>query len=331
MNPILKVNDISKHYHQPKQSFFDKAIVTKAVHKVSFELKEGEAFGLVGESGCGKSTTGQMLLQLIKQTSGTIFYKGEDVSKFSRQQMKAWRKQVQIVFQDPFSSLNPIKTIEWILEEPLIIHRIGNKQTRKQKILDTLADVGLDESYLTHYPHELSGGQRQRIAIASAIILDPEFIVIDEGVSALDVSVQAQILNLLKSIQQKYRLTYLFISHDLNIVQYFCDRIAIMYFGEIVELGTASEIGNDPKHPYTQALFSAIPSLEDDREIIVLSGDVPSHANPPSGCAFHTRCKFAEARCRTEKPKLNSIGEHRTVSCHLYEKEEGRNAIRRTV
>lgn len=274
--PIIEVENVYKYYKQARKSFSDKNKYVKAVNGVSFSLYEGESFGLVGESGSGKSTLGQVILQLIKQTSGTVKYRGKNVSTYTKKELKAWRKQVQIVFQNPYASLNPKKTIGWIMEEPLNIHRIGNKAFRRQRVMEVLEEVGLDHTFMDRYPHELSGGQRQRIAIASAIILEPEFMVIDEGVSALDASVQAQILNLLKRLQRKYRLTYLFISHDLNVVQYFCDRIAVMYLGEIVEIGETEELGRSPRHPYTKALFSSILSLDESEELKLLDGDLPS-------------------------------------------------------
>ncbi|MCR1832907.1 ATP-binding cassette domain-containing protein [Oceanobacillus caeni] len=274
--PIIEVENVYKYYKQARKSFSDKNKYVKAVNGVSFSLYEGESFGLVGESGSGKSTLGQVILQLIKQTSGTVKYRGKNVSTYTKKELKAWRKQVQIVFQNPYASLNPKKTIGWIMEEPLNIHRIGNKAFRRQRVMEVLEEVGLDHTFMDRYPHELSGGQRQRIAIASAIILEPEFMVIDEGVSALDASVQAQILNLLKRLQRKYRLTYLFISHDLNVVQYFCDRVAVMYLGEIVEIGETEELGRSPRHPYTKALFSSILSLDESEELKLLDGDLPS-------------------------------------------------------
>lgn len=274
--PIIEVENVYKYYKQARKSFSDKNKYVKAVNGVSFSLYEGESFGLVGESGSGKSTLGQVILQLIKQTSGTVKYRGKNVSTYTKKELKAWRKQVQIVFQNPYASLNPKKTIGWIMEEPLNIHRIGNKAFRRQRVMEVLEEVGLDHTFMDRYPHELSGGQRQRIAIASAIILEPEFMVIDEGVSALDASVQAQILNLLKRLQRKYRLTYLFISHDLNVVQYFCDRVAVMYLGEIVEIGETEELGRSLKHPYTKALFSSILSLDESEELKLLDGNLPS-------------------------------------------------------
>lgn len=319
--PLIELQDVHKHYNQNKKSLFDTPPVVKAMNGISFSLQKGESFGLVGESGSGKSTTGQVILQLLHQTSGSIQYKGKDVTTFTKRQLKDWRKNVQIVFQDPYSSLNPKKTIKWILHEPLEIHHIGDKAFREEKVHEKIYDVGLDASFLYRYPHELSGGQRQRVAIASALILEPEFIVIDEGVSALDVSVQAQILNLLNKLQEKYTLTYLFISHDLNVVQYFCDRIAIMYLGEIVEMGKTENIGSKPKHPYTEALFSAIPHLDSDEKRIALKGDIPDPSNPPAGCPFHTRCAKAMDICVDVKPEEFITHSTHHVKCHLYSQQ----------
>lgn len=315
---MIEVKNLYKFYHMPRKKFFSKETSIKAVNGVSFTLREGETFGLVGESGSGKSTTGEIIVQLIKQTSGQVLYKGKDVSKFSASKLKTWRRKVQIVFQDPYASLNPKKTVQWILREPLMIHKMGNRREQDKRIIDMLHDVGLDESFLKRYPHELSGGQRQRVVIAAALILQPEFVVIDEGVSALDVSVQAQILNLLKALQKKYRLTYLFISHDLNVVQYFCDRIAVMYLGEMVEMGTVSDL-DEPKHPYTKALFSSIPTREVNTSETVLSGEVPSASAIPEGCPFHTRCPFVQERCKHEKPVKHELTTEHTVRCHLYD------------
>lgn len=322
MKPLIEIENLKKFYKQKRTNILEKPSFVKAVNGISLTLYEGEAFGLVGESGCGKSTIGQLITQLMKQTDGTIRYKGKDVSTFSTKQLKAWRKEVQIVFQDPYSSLNPKKTIKWILNEPLALHRIGDKAYRNEKIIQTLKEVGLDTSFLYRYPHELSGGQRQRVAIAVAIILEPQFMVIDEGVSALDVSVQAQIINLLKELQEKYSLTYLFISHDLNIVQYFCDRIAVMYMGEIVELGLTEEIGAYPKHPYTQALFSAIPTIGNKQSPTKLKGDIPDTSHPPSGCSFHPRCLHAFERCKLEKPSTMTISKGHEAACHLMKLEK---------
>lgn len=317
MKPIIEVQELTKQYHIRRSQFWGKDQVVHAVNGVSFALQRGETFGLVGESGCGKSTTGQLIVQLVKQTSGKVLYNGEDVSSFSAKALKDWRKEVQIVFQDPYSSLNPKKTIEWILREPLDIHHIDRKENRQRRVIQVLEDVGLDASYLKRMPHELSGGQRQRIAIAAALILEPSFMVIDEGVSALDVSVQAQILNLLKQLQRQYELTYLFISHDLNVVQYFCDRIAVMYLGEIVEIVDVERMGRMPTHPYARALFSSIPQL--DKEVVekvVLKTELPSATDLPTGCTFHTRCPLATAQCKEEAPALLPIAEEHVVRCH---------------
>lgn len=315
---LIQACSITKHYPVPKQKLLEKRSVLRAVDGVSFQIAEGEIFGLVGESGCGKSTTGQLLVQLVKQTGGELLYRGRSISGLSGSEMKSLRRDIQIVFQDPYSSLNPKKTIGWILEEPLIIHRIGDKPARRKIISETLEQVGLNPSYEARYPHELSGGQRQRIGIAAALVLKPKFIVIDEAVSALDVSVQSQILNLLKDLQQKRGLTYLFISHDLNVVEYISDRVGVMYLGKMVEIFTAGPEGGEPLHPYTQALFSSIPDVSMRKERVTLQGEVPSPINPPSGCAFHPRCPLATDKCRSVAPELMRIAAGHEVSCHLY-------------
>lgn len=297
---------------EPKQA-------VKAVDGLSFDIREGETFGLVGESGCGKSTTGQILVKLVEASGGSIYYEGQNLTDKSKKVMKALRRDLQIVFQDPYASLNPKKKIGWLLEEPLIIHRIGDKKERQRLVTEVLEQVGLDQSYLNRYPHELSGGQRQRIGIASALVLNPKFIVIDEAVSALDVSVQSQILNLLKDLQRQRNLTYLFISHDLNVVQFMSDRVGVMYLGKIVEIFDVNAEKNTPVHPYTQALFSAVPSVSgENKERIVLRGDVPSPLEPPSGCTFHPRCPFATEHCSLITPELKDYAANHQVRCHLY-------------
>lgn len=290
-----------------------------AVNNVSLDIYKGETLGLVGESGCGKSTLGNMLVHLHTPTSGDIFYEGREISRLKAKDVKQLYKKIQIIFQDPYSSLDPKKTIGWLIEEPLIIHKIGSQKEEREKImLDIMEVVGMDRSYLKKYPNQLSGGQRQRVAIAIALVLNPEFVVCDEAVSALDVSVQAQVLNLLKSLQEKFSLTYLFISHNLNVVSYMSDRVGVMYLGEIVELGDVAEISENPLHPYSQALFSASLGVEKSTEArIILKGDLPSPSNPPSGCPFHTRCFAAMDKCKDCKPQLKNMGNGHWCACHL--------------
>ena len=301
--------------------FRNKWKFVRAVNGVSLDIYQGETFGLVGESGCGKSTLGNVLVNLQKPTRGNIRYQGKEIGRTGRKKKEFCRK-IQIIFQDPYSSLDPKKTIGWLIEEPLRIHHAGkSREERQKRVLEMLQVVGMDESYLSKFPGELSGGQRQRVAIAIALILNPEFVVCDEAVSALDVSVQAQVLNLLKTLQEKFSLTYLFISHNLNVVSYMSDRIGIMYLGEIVELGGVEEISQNPQHPYGRALFSASLGIgKNQGERIVLKGDLPSPANPPAGCPFHTRCFMAEEKCRSQKPVLKDLGNGHYCACHLVQK-----------
>lgn len=307
--PLLSVKSLTKEFKQGR----DKIL---AVNGVDLEIYRGEIFGLVGESGCGKSTLGHMLVHLLNPTSGKIFLENEDITKPAAKRKKSLCRQIQLIFQDPYASIDTGKTIGWLLDEPLKIHGLGDKQQRRQAVDAMLSAVGLDESFYTRFPAELSGGQRQRVAIALALILQPDFVVCDEPVSALDVSVQAQVLNLLQQLRQKLGLTYLFISHDLNVVSYLSDRIGVMYLGKIVELGNAAEIAENPLHPYTKALFSAGADLDGKGERIVLSGEPPSPTQPPSGCPFHTRCPHCTPRCKTEPPQLKTIGS-RQCACHL--------------
>lgn len=317
---LVEIEGLVKYYPVPRQGLWESQRYVKAVDHVSFAIRAGETFGLVGESGCGKSTTGQMLVRLLERTEGSIRYQGTDIGGLDRHGLRTLRRELQIVFQDPYASLNPKKQIGWMLEEPLIIHKLGDREERQRIVVSTLEQVGLDQSYLKRYPHELSGGQRQRVGIAAALVLNPKFIVIDEAVSALDVSIQSQILNLLKELQQRYGLTYLFISHDLNVVQYMSDRIGVMYLGKMVEIMDVAQGGHEPLHPYTQALFSAIPRVKPIvRERILLQGDLPSPIDPPTGCAFHPRCPFAMERCRQEEPQLAPHSAGNKVSCHLYQ------------
>ncbi|MFD5421583.1 ABC transporter ATP-binding protein [Streptomyces sp. NPDC127069] len=308
--PLLEVRGLVKHYPLTQGVLFKKQIgAVKAVDGVSFGLAAGETLGIVGESGCGKSTVARMLVHLERPTAGSISYKGEDITKLSGRALKAVRRNIQMVFQDPYTSLNPRMTVGDIIGEPYEIHpEVAPKGDRRRKVQELLDVVGLNPEYINRYPHQFSGGQRQRIGIARGLALRPEVIVADEPVSALDVSVQAQVVNLLERLQNDLGLAYVFIAHDLSIVRHISDRVAVMYLGRIVETGTDTQIYDHPTHPYTQALLSAVPvpdpGARAHRDRILLSGDVPSPANPPSGCPFRTRCWKAESRCATEVPPL---------------------------
>ncbi|MFB9326044.1 ABC transporter ATP-binding protein [Paenibacillus aurantiacus] len=317
---LLEVNELSTYYPIRKGLLQREVGHVKAVDGVSFAVKEGESFGIVGESGCGKSTTGRSLLRLIEPTSGQVLFQGEDVTKLSKEEMRLKRREMQIIFQDPFASLNPRHKVRKILEEPLIVHGIGDAKERKRLVEELIVTVGLNVSQLDRYPHQFSGGQRQRIAIAKALMLKPKLIVADEPVSALDVSIQSQILNLMQDLQESFKLTYVFIAHDLSVVKHFCDRVAVMYLGRIVEIADKHSLYSKPHHPYTQALLSAAPSPEPGaaKERILLQGEVPSPANVPAGCVFNTRCPAATDRCRTERPVLQQTGGDHFVACHLY-------------
>ncbi|QAA21664.1 ABC transporter ATP-binding protein [Sporolactobacillus terrae] len=318
--PLVTVRNLKKYY--PIRSGFlgrkNKAI--KAVDNISFDLKKGETFGLVGESGCGKSTTGRMLMMLTDPTEGTITFEGKNMLNLKGEQLRKERRSFQMIFQDPYASLNPKMTIRAIIEEPLIIHGFKEKEERSNRVDELMKLVGLNQDQADRHAHEFSGGQRQRIGIARALALNPQLIIADEPVSALDVSIQAQIVNLLQDLQKKLGLTYLFISHDLSIIEHISDRIAVMYLGNIVELSTKTDLYAQPLHPYTQALISAIPRPDplDKREKIVLKGDIPSPENPPAGCPFHTRCPKALDKCRVEKPILSEKQSEHFVACHLY-------------
>lgn len=317
---IIKVENLKKHFPIDDPLPFKKSTQSvKAVDGVSFEVFRGETLGIVGESGCGKSTMARLINQLIRPTSGSVEFNGQDLAKLGTAEIRSSRKSIQMVFQNPYASLDPRKTIEQLIMEPLIIHGIGDKASRKKRVQELLEVVGLSSYHGERYPHEFSGGQRQRINIARALALNPDVIICDEPVSALDVSVQAQVINLLKDLQKQFGLTYLFISHDLNVVKYMCDRIAVMYLGKIVEMGTYKEIYEKPSHPYTQALLSAIPKEgpNEKKERILLKGDVPSPVNPPSGCHFHQRCPYAVDICKKERPDLNEKLCGHKVSCHL--------------
>ena len=298
--PLLQVKNLKQYYPITKGILARTVGHVKAVDGLTFDIYPGETLGLVGESGCGKSTTGRAIVQLEKPTEGEIVFKGQHITGFSNREMRKIRTDLQIIFQDPYSSLNPRKRISDLLSEPLLFHKLAEPSEVKKKVDDMLEIVGLPKSYRSRYPHEFSGGQRQRIGIARALILNPKLIVCDEPVSALDVSIQAQVLNLLKDLQNEFNLTYLFIAHGLGAVKYISDRIAVMYLGNIIEISKTKEIFRNPKHPYTRALLSAYPVPNPhlrDRERVVIEGDVPNAANPPKGCKFHTRCPFVQSKC----------------------------------
>jgi oligopeptide transport system ATP-binding protein len=309
---LLEVRNLVKHF--PVDNSDD---VVQAVDGVSFSIREGETLGLVGESGCGKSTVGRNLLRLQEPTSGEVFFEGENILEFGPEKMRAIRREMQIIFQDPYASLNPRLSILSIVSEPLKIHGVSSKAERRERVADLLAKVGLDPNYMNRYPHEFSGGQRQRIGFARALALNPKLIVCDEPVSALDVSVQAQVVNLLQDLQGEFGLTYLFISHGLAVVEHISNRVAVMYLGRIVEIADAQELYKNPLHPYTKALLSAIPvpDPKQKRERIVLTGDVPTPINPPSGCRFRTRCPIAIEDCARIVPELREIVPDHTAAC----------------
>jgi oligopeptide/dipeptide ABC transporter ATP-binding protein len=319
---LLDVRNLKKHFPVRRGVLSRVVGHVKAVDDVSFSIRRGETLGLVGESGCGKTTVGRTLLRLIEPTSGRITFDGQDVSTGGGNSLRRLRQNMQIVFQDPFSSLNPRMTIKSIVEEGLIVHRIGTRDERHERVKKTLEQVGLDPSYINRYPHEFSGGQRQRIGVARALALDPKFMVLDEPISALDVSIQSQVINLLSELKERLGLTYLFISHDLSVVEYISDRVAVMYLGEIVESGASADLYRAALHPYTRALLSSVPSLDPaaKRKRIVLEGDVPSPINPPAGCRFHPRCPLAMDVCKTTPPGPIDLAGH-VVRCHAVEQE----------
>jgi oligopeptide/dipeptide ABC transporter ATP-binding protein len=320
MSALLEVKNLKVHFPLKTGLFGGPRESVKAVDDVSFAIAPGETLGLVGESGCGKSTLGRAIVRLTEPTAGAVLFEGEDLAHLSGAELRQRRRQLQIIFQDPYSSLNPRMTVEQIIGEALDIHRLTDgKADRRRRILELLKDVGLDPSYIQRYPHEFSGGQRQRIGIARALAVRPKLIICDEPVSALDVSVQAQIINLLGDLQREHGIAYLFIAHDLAVVEHISRRVMVMYLGKVVELAGAKTIIGSPQHPYTQALISAVPEVdpESKRQRIILPGDVPSPIHPPSGCPFHPRCPIAEARCRTEPPALREIAPQHFAACHF--------------
>ncbi|MBL7670184.1 MAG: dipeptide ABC transporter ATP-binding protein [Bdellovibrionaceae bacterium] len=321
---LLRAENVVKNYPILGGVFNQEVASVKAVQGVSFELNRGETLGLVGESGCGKSTLGRCLIRLQELTSGRVFFNGRDITHLKGNELRELRRKMQIIFQDPYGSLNPRMTVNEILEEPLIIHKLGlTEKDRNDRVRDLLNLVGLRPESLQRYPHEFSGGQRQRLGIARALAVSPELIICDEPVSALDVSVQAQVINLLMDLQQKLGLTYIFIAHDLKVVEHVSARVAVMYLGKIVEIAKSEDIYRTPQHPYTKALLSAIP-IPDPRakeNRIILSGDVPSPVNPPKGCHFHTRCPIAQDKCRIDGPELKEVKPEHWASCHLVASE----------
>jgi oligopeptide/dipeptide ABC transporter ATP-binding protein len=321
--PLIEVRDLRKHFPIGRGLFGGGRGAVRAVDGVTFTIRAGETLGLVGESGCGKSTLGRLILRLIEPTSGDIRYEGRSLLELGAGEMRAMRRAMQIVFQDPYGSLNPRMRVSQIVGEGLVIHRMGSRAQRQERVRELLALVGLPEDAGDRYPHEFSGGQRQRIGIARALAVEPRFIVADEAVSALDVSIQAQILNLLQDLKRRLGLTMLFISHDLRVVEHLSDRVAIMYLGRVVEIGPREQVYGDPRHPYTKALLSAVPVPDPRRphERIVVTGDLPSPVNPPSGCAFHPRCPHAVQVCPKVVPPLERGRTGRAVACHVFPAE----------
>ena len=317
---LIEVKNLKKYFPVNQTNLFStQKQFVKAVDDIGFAIQSGETMGFVGESGCGKSTVGRTILRLIEPTEGQVLFEGRDILKLNQNDLREMRKEMQIIFQDPYASLDPRKTVKEIVGEAFHIHKIGSSKEIESQVKELLRLVGMGPDHINRYPHEFSGGQRQRIGIARALALNPKFVVCDEPVSALDVSIQAQVVNLMKDLQQKLGLTYLFISHDLRIVKHICDRISVMYLGALVEIADKADLYTNPLHPYTQALLSAIPTTNPNakRQRIILEGDVPSPMNPPSGCRFHTRCPEAQEICKLKAPELRDLGTNHMVACHM--------------
>lgn len=318
---LVEVRGLKKYFPIKSGIVFQREVAAvKAVDGVSFDIYEGETLGLVGESGCGKSTTGRTILQLHRATAGSVKFEGEELTTLKGESLRKMRRKMQMIFQDPYASLNPRMSVGRIVAEPLVVHNIGTKKEREERVAELLELVGLNPYFVRRYPHEFSGGQRQRIGLARALALNPKFIVADEPISALDVSIQAQVVNLLQKLQEDLGLTYLFIAHDLSMVRHLCNRVAVMYLGKIVEIADSEELYTNPLHPYTQALLSAVPvpdpAVEEKRQRIILKGDVPSPVNPPKGCHFNTRCPVSVDVCYEEDPELVEVLPGHWVACH---------------
>lgn len=319
---ILQVRNLKKYFPVTQGIILQRKIAdVKAVDGISFDVRQGETLGLVGESGCGKSTTGRTILQLYRPTEGQVIFRGKDLTKLKGEELRKMRADMQMIFQDPYASLNPRMTVGDIIGEPLEVHNLAKGKEKKERVQELLQIVGLNPYFINRYPHEFSGGQRQRIGVARALAVQPDFIVCDEPISALDVSIQAQIINLLEELQERFGLTYLFIAHDLSVVRHISDRVAVMYLGKIVELTDSATLYSNPLHPYTRALLSAVPIpdpvVEEKRERIILVGDVPSPVNPPKGCRFHTRCPLAIPICKEVAPEWRDVGNGHWVECHV--------------